>query len=114
MLDYETIGKRIRDYRKLRGLTQTALAELAGVEPSNVSHIERAATKVSLPTLVRLANVLDASLDELVYGNLKKCEHVSRALIDDLLVDCTPSELTALAEVIKTTKRVLRTAGTRE
>ncbi|MBO7292672.1 MAG: helix-turn-helix transcriptional regulator, partial [Clostridia bacterium] len=39
MVDYQMIGKRIREYRMRRGLTQTALAERAGVEPTNVSHI---------------------------------------------------------------------------
>lgn len=108
MPDYKIIGERIREYRKRCGLTQTALAERAGVEPSNISHIERAATKVSLPTLLQIANALNTSLDELVYGNLKRCDHVSVAIIDALLADCTPSELQALAEVIKTTKAVLR------
>ncbi len=84
------------------------MAEFSGVEPSNISHIERAATKVSLPTLIKIANALDVSLDELVYQNLKKCEHVSNAQIDTLLSDCTAEELSAIREVITTTKAVLR------
>lgn len=109
MLDYVVIGKRIREMRKNRGMTQSTLAELSGVEPSNISHIERAATKLSLPTLVSIANILGASLDEIVYDNLDKSAHVSIKLIDELLSDCTPAELKAIGEVIKTTKTVLRT-----
>lgn len=108
MIDYRVIGMRIRDFRKAKGITQAQLAEKSGVEPSNISHIERAATKVSLPTLIRIANTLEVSLDELVYGNLKKSEHVSVSEIDALLADCSPAELNALVEVIKTTKLVLR------
>lgn len=108
MIDYTIIGKRIKDIRKSRGLTQAQLAELSGVEPSNISHIERAATKLSLPTLINIANALGSSLDELVYGNLAKSTHVSVALIDNLLADCDASELRSIAEVIKTTKTVLR------
>ena len=108
MIDYTIIGKRIKDIRKSRGLTQAQLAELSGVEPSNISHIERAATKLSLPTLINIANALGSSLDELVYGNLTKSTHVSVALIDNLLSDCDASELRSIAEVIKTTKAVLR------
>ena len=78
------------------------------MEPSNISHIERAATKLSLPTLIAIANVLDATLDEIVYGNLKKSSHISVSIIDNLLLDCDPSELRSIAEVIKTTKNVLR------
>ena len=107
-LDYITIGKRIRQIRMERGWTQAALAEKSGVEPSNISHIERAATKLSLPTLIRIANALEVSLDELVYGNLVKSSHVSVKIIDEQLADCSAQELKALSEVIATVKKVLR------
>ena len=107
-IDYKIIGTRIREIRKSKNLTQEKLAEMSGVEPSNISHIERAATKLSLPTLINIANALDVTLDELVYNNLNNSTHVSVKMIDELLFDCSPEELKALAEVIKTTKNVLR------
>ncbi|MEE1279572.1 MAG: helix-turn-helix transcriptional regulator [Oscillospiraceae bacterium] len=107
-LNYEIIGNRIRELRKEKNWTQVFIAEKSGVEPSNISHIERAATKVSLPTLVSIANALEVSLDEIVYGNLIKNAHISIKIIDDLVSDCSDQELIALAEVIKTTKNVLR------
>lgn len=107
-IDYVTIGKRIREIRTAKKWTQAKLAEESGIEPSNISHIERAATKLSLPTLIRIANALEVTLDELVYSNLIKCLHVSIGLIDDLLSDCSPDELKALAEVIKSIKHLLR------
>ena len=107
-IDYKEIGKRIKEFRTRKHLTQAALAELSQVEPSNISHIERAATKVSLPTLIKIANALEVSLDELVYQNLKKSEHVSNARINTLLSDCTGEELSAILAVIETTKAVLR------
>ena len=108
MINYVIIGNRIKEFRKRKGWTQATLAEFSGVEPSNISHIERAATKVSLPTLIKIANALDVSLDELVYQNLKKCEHVSNARINELLDDCNSEELSAILAVIETTKAVLR------
>ena len=107
-INYEIIGSRIREIRKSKKMTQEKLAELSGVEPSNISHIERAATKLSLPTLFNIANALEVTLDELIYDNLKKSAHVSAKLIDELLFDCSADELKAIAEVIKTTKSVLR------
>ena len=71
-LDYVSIGRRIKKYRIELGLKQSQLAERSGVEPSNISHIERAATKVSLPTLINIANALEVSLDEIVYDSLLK------------------------------------------
>ena len=107
-IDYIIIGNRIREYRKSKNWTQAKLAEKSNVEPSNISHIERAATKVSLPTLINIANALEVTLDELVYSNLVKISHVSVGLIDDLISDCSADELKALAEIIKTTKNILR------
>ena len=60
-LDYQAIGVRIRRLRKERGLTQQTLAEISSQEPSNISHIERGATKLSLPTLVSIANALEVT-----------------------------------------------------
>ncbi len=108
-VNYKIIGNRIKELRKAKGWTQATLAEISGIEPSNISHIERAATKVSLPTLLSIANALNTTLDELVYTNLKKSTHISSKIIEELLKDCTPQELSAIAEVIKTTKTVLRT-----
>ncbi len=107
-IDYCYIGKRIREFRINKGWTQAKLAERSGVEPSNISHIERGATKLSLPTLVNISNALNVTLDELVYDSLIKSSHVSCSIIDELLSDCTSDEIKALTEVLKTTKSVLR------
>lgn len=100
-INYEAIGDRIREKRTKAGLTQAVLAEMAGIEPSNLSHIERAATKVSLPTLINIANALEVTLDELVYGSLIKNSHISVKMLEDVLADCTPQEQMVLAEFLK-------------
>ena len=92
-VDYKDMGKRIREFRESKHMTQAALSELAGIEPSNLSHIERAATRVSLPTLMNIANTLEVSLDELVCGSLIRREHIAVRQLNDLLSDCTPDEL---------------------
>lgn len=107
-VDYVSIGNRIKEIRKSKGWTQAKLAERSEIEPSNISHIERAATKLSLPTMVSIANALEVSLDELAYGSLKKSSHISVKIINDIIEDCTTEELKSIAEVIKTTKSVLR------
>lgn len=107
-IDYVSIGKRIREIRTAEKMTQAELAELSGVEPSNISHIERAATKVSLPTLVQIANALKVSLDELVCGSLVKSSHVLIKQLDEIISDCDTKELQAIIEIVKTTKNALR------
>mgnify|MGYP004592540071 FL=1 len=107
-LDYAAIGQRIRMFRIKRGWKQSDLAEKSGVEPSNISHIERAATKLSLPTLVSIANALEVSLDEIVYNSLIKNKHIYVKEIDELVGDCDPKELSSIIQIIRTTKGIIR------
>ncbi len=106
--NYIALGKRIKEKRKALGLTQAQLSEKAEIEPTTLSHIERAATKVSLPTLIMIANALNATLDELVFDSLIKSKHIQIEQVNELLSDCTGSELKALSEILSTAKTVLR------
>jgi len=107
-VDYVSVGKRIKELRLEKRWTQAKLAEKSGIEPSNISHIERAATKLSLPTLISIANALEVTLDEIVFESLVKNAHISIKMIDDELSDCSPDELKSIFEVIKTTKAILK------
>ena len=107
-LDYQGIGARMKYYRNQKKITQAQLAEISNIEPSNISHIERGATKVSLPTLFRIANALEVSLDDLVYDSLEKSQHISNKELNQILSDCNDKELKTIVEMVKTTKLILR------
>jgi len=107
-INYTAIGARIRRFRKALSVTQAELGEKAQVEPSNISHIERGATKVSLPTLLKIANTLHVSLDDLVYDSIESNRHISNKELNELLSDCTDGELKAIVEMVKSTKSILR------
>ena len=107
-IDYQAIGTRIRRLRKAQGLTQQTLAELSDQEPSNISHIERGATKLSLPTLVSLANALNVTADQLLCDSLPASQSVFQREAEHLLADCSHSELQIITETIRTLKDSLR------
>ena len=88
-LDYQAIGIRIRRLRKAQRLTQQALAEISNQEPSNISHIERGATKLSLPTIVNIANALGVTVDELLCDSLIESKAIFEREATDILSDCT-------------------------
>ena len=88
-LDYQAIGIRIRRLRKAQGLTQQTLAEMSNQEPSNISHIERGATKLSLPTIVNIANALGVTVDELLCDSLIESKAIFEREATDILSDCT-------------------------
>ena len=55
-LDYKAIGKRIKIARIKADLTQERLAELIDISPTHLSNIETGTTRVSLNTIISIAN----------------------------------------------------------
>jgi len=109
-LDYQAIGIRVRRFRKEQGLTQQKLAELSEQEPSNISHIERGATKLSLPTIVRIANALDITVDDLLCDSLTQSHASFNKEMNSLLADCSHKELKIITGTVRALKENLRNA----
>ena len=107
-LDYTAIGKRIRRYRKAAGFTQQELAELVELEPSYVSHIERGATKLSLPSIVGIANALRVTVDDLLCDSLPNSRVPFEREISDIISGCNHKELRVITETIRTLSDSLR------
>ena len=59
------VGARIRLLRKVRGLSQQALAESAGVTFQQIQKYERGANRVSASMLSRIAATLQAPVSEM-------------------------------------------------
>ena len=62
-LDFAFIGKRIREIRNQKMLTQEYIANAVNVNVSHISNIETNKVKVSLSLLVHICNVLDTTID---------------------------------------------------
>lgn len=75
-VDYYALGKRIRQKRIKENLTQEKLAEIINKSPKHVCGIENATTKVSLPTLIDIANALQTTVDYMLVDSLKQKEMV--------------------------------------
>ena len=58
-------AERLKTLREARGLTQARLAEHIGVNPRAYNRWERGNFVPQLETLIKLADVLDVTLDEL-------------------------------------------------
>lgn len=62
------IGTRIAEIRRYHKITQESLADLLGVSPKHISHIENATSSLSLKNLIQLCTIFDCSLDYIVLG----------------------------------------------
>lgn len=71
-MNYELLGKHIREQRKSKNYTLEQLAEKLDVSTTFIGQIERAKGIPSLETLVKIANVLEISTDSLLFGDLNE------------------------------------------
>lgn len=67
-LDFKTIGQKIKERRTALGLTQDYIANRLNVNPSHVSNIECGRANPSLTALVKIANILECSVDYFLSG----------------------------------------------
>ena len=104
-IDYKAIGLRIKTARTRKGLTQGNIAQLTGLSTPHISNIETGNTKLGLPTIIHLANVLDVSVDELLCDNIHRSEKIYCHELSGLLQDCSVDELHIISELAKVIKK---------
>ena len=63
------VGKNIKKYREQKGMTQDALAEKLNVTRQALSNWERGKTQPDIDTLQRISEMLEVSVEELIYGH---------------------------------------------
>ena len=104
-LDYEAIGKRVREERTRQGISIEALAMRAGISYVHMSHLETNSTKVSLPALVAVVNALNITADMVLCDNLKNRQSAHLAILDELLRTAAPEQTELIIELAKTVLR---------
>lgn len=72
MKHLQVLGETIRAEREGRGLSQEALADLAGLSRTHIGEIERGAVNVSFSALVATTSGLGISLTELMEAYVQR------------------------------------------
>lgn len=93
-MNYDLMGSKIREQRKLKKYTLEQLAEKLDVSTTFIGQIERAKGVPSLETVVKIANALDVSLDYLLFSNLNNEANNSQFIsqVDELTKDFSSQE----------------------
>lgn len=86
------LGNAIRSARMSRGISQEYLAEILDVTPTHIRHIESGHRKPSIELLFQLAQMLDLSLDALIFN---RDTEIPAIHTDGL----TPEEIGAIAHI---------------
>ncbi|MGA4440557.1 helix-turn-helix domain-containing protein [Psychrobacter celer] len=59
-------GKRVREVRKGKGISQEKLAEMAGIDRSYMGNIERGEKNVTLKKVYEICDALGVDINDLV------------------------------------------------
>lgn len=108
MIDYKTVGQRIRAVRLQKKLTQEKLAEAAGVGVTHISHIETGNSIPSLQVTVDIVNALGCSMDELLCMEVDQARHVRDSWLAELVADCIDEEAKLITDTVLALKASLR------
>ena len=107
-VDYKAIGQRIKIARIKKGVTQETVADLIDITPAHMSNVETGKTKVSLPTLIAIANALSVSVDTLLCDNVIASKIVFEKEAKDIFSDCDEYEVRFLVDLMKSAKIAFR------
>ena len=107
-VNFLLIGRRIQEVRESQKLSQMELAGQAELSVSYISMVENAKRKVSLAALIRIANVLGVTVDELLNGNQLYNPTEYQTDMDLLFADCSTCEKRIIYELVKAFKKILR------
>lgn len=107
-IDYGRLGERIKRFRHKAHWTQEQLAGRIDAATSTIAHAESGTSKPSLPLLIKIANELNVSLDQLISDSLPIADVYIQKDISDILSDCTVTEKQIIRDILLTTKETLR------
>ncbi|MFV0441883.1 MAG: helix-turn-helix domain-containing protein [Lachnospirales bacterium] len=101
-LDYEMIGNKISRMRKTKNMTQSQLAEKVNLSVNAISKMEINYMKVSLKSLVHIANALDVDINYFLTNNdsLKDEAEEVTIFVNHLISDMTNSDRQFIINVI--------------
>lgn len=87
-LNFEMIGQKIRERRQSLGITQEFVANRLDVNPSHISNIECGRANPSLTALVKIANVLQCSVDYFIHEEYTfRMNRQEDMTLDDKIID---------------------------
>ncbi len=105
-IDYIAIGKRIKTARKSKKFTQEKLATICELSIQHISNIENGNSKLSLPTLIDIANALNVTVDFLLTDVTYNNREIMMKEVYDFFESCDQSETYFYLDILKKIKEL--------
>lgn len=103
----EIFGRRIRNLRKQRGLSQEKLSELCELHPTYIGQLERGEKNASLETIMSVCRGLEVT-PAVLFENIGMNDGRTTAEeIYDLVLEMSGSEQQAVLDIVKSIKSII-------
>jgi len=103
-INFARIGRKIKEIRISKNLTQEYVATIADVNVSHISNIENNRVKISLPTLINVCNALDTTVDYILADEYKNPSSVIEQEILREVHSCTAETQEQILKIIRALK----------
>ena len=100
-MDYSLLGKRIREERRKKDLTQEQLAEDVNVSYPHIGQVERGESGISLEALIAISNRLGVTVDYLLSDYIENEDEYLRQLWVRLIKNRNEKEQEMIINVAK-------------
>lgn len=107
-LDYNIIGRRIKEIRNSKRISQMVLAEKCDICDSYLSYIECGRRIPSLALLLKIAEALDTSIDTIFIESTDNDEDTYTYDFEELMGDCTLYEKRIIYDTLLSLKESIR------
>jgi len=94
--------------RLSQNLTQEVLAEMSGISPQHVSHIEKSTTKLSLPCLVSICNAMGITPNDILLDSVDNSVPQMLKEVSAVFADCSADEIFIMLSQAENIKKSLK------
>lgn len=108
-INYEQLGDRIRAIRKDKKITQESLGEQIDLTSVQICNIETAKSRPSVESLIKISDVLQVSVDELLFGCIRYTnKDPYQDELNAIISDCSNEEKHIIVESARTLRNLLK------
>ncbi|HCC34283.1 MAG TPA: hypothetical protein DEQ02_01080 [Ruminococcaceae bacterium] len=107
-INFIRIGQRVKEYRCEKKLRQEDLAWNAELSASYLSGIETGSKQASLRSIIRIADALNVTVYNLLFGNMTGQESNDLDELAAILIDCDEAESNIIKKTMLTTAVALK------
>lgn len=97
-MDTVEVGKRIKNRRLELNLTQSDIKQKTGISTGNLSDIERGRSAPSASALCELSDVLECSVDYILFGRSRNTDN---SKLSDIREQLTPVQELVLSSLLE-------------